>query len=583
MLLTWLSMVPAAGAQSPRATIAALWRGAESAQAEPLRMTRHGEVCHVRNVDLAKISRVALGDPLMPGDILSLGPCPGEGGPPPGSETGRAPDLLVELSCGEGTVLRLADRFEVLILEADGEDCAVDLAQGTADVLTDRPAEITSGGVTIGVEGTRFTLENDGRSPTRQIRCSLFKGRVQVETGPLGTAPAGRSFVLEAGEAWSLAGDETERGTLDPADVSAAAARSARLAVARAFAQNGCSKSLQERPPHEIASRLEPLYLGVLSDPADLDAQTSLGRALLELGLTSEAPELREPEPFGDASSIQKLRLATELGMATVSLPRDLRRGELISGFLEVTGAGKGRSKEENLEKLSRFQVKIGQEALPLRPGPWSLRLPAVGARLSVVLQNRRGRRQVEKAVDLSELGSGGTLPAFTAPPVCPAGWSAEIPGPFDGESGTTQAFLGSAEVPILAETARGLTIACPESLAGRQPLSVVENGEAFEVSSFSVIGLDFEVLKQEIKRGEISAATLRIFGLEGFDHPLSVKIRNENPRIVRLEGGDEQILTFFPSDWEAGGSVVRTFQVVGRRQGKTQFSIGWAVGQSGR
>ena len=200
---------PAQPAESPRIAISALVRASESPEA--VEVTRTGEVCLVRGEDLRQLGSLTRQMSLEPGDILSSGLCPAVAS----SNARVESDLEIELTCGEGTVLSFSSAFKVLILEPETRDCAVDLTQGTLDLLTDRPAEVTSGGVTIGVEGTRLTVSRDqgscspdrsrrnDRSGQETLTCWLFDGRVSIETGESGE---GDSIVLEAGERWSSEG-----------------------------------------------------------------------------------------------------------------------------------------------------------------------------------------------------------------------------------------------------------------------------------------------------------------------------------------------------------------------------------------
>ncbi len=596
-------------------TITALWRDME----EALEITEPGELCLTR-ADLQEEPILEIDEPLAPGDILATGGCRGDSlSDYDEYDQDSGSNLLVELSCGEGTVLRfgggsLDDErrrgFKALIREPETTECAVELVAGTLDIHTDRPTEAIGGGVTIGVEGTHLTLSRSlqREGTDERLTCLLFDGQASIDADD-----SAQAIVLEPGEGWSRIGTETTRGEIDVEAFIEVAERYAQLDAGRAYVR-GTLPQTTGCDPCVAVNRLLPLYAMTLSQPFDKSRRVALARTLLEFGLGDRArlelhdvglaidQELQGLEidsdpirPFGVGGAVPafvpqtppvsngqttavpailKLYLPTELGGVFVFIPADLRRGEQISGTLELSGSGHGSTRRKNLAKLKkRSHLAIAEEKIPLEDGIFSLRLPATGQRLEVALKNRGGKSLASKSVDFVEPGTGTPGTELLAPPTFCSGKRMTIAGPFDGDSRTTRIVAGDEPVPVLAETVRGVAIACPEP-TGRLDLRVEEGDEQLGIARFYAFDLDWNVLKSPLAKGDVSAAILRLRGLAGLEGPIGVRIVNTTPDIARLEGGDDQLLTFSPADWGDDGIVTRTLQVVGRRPGKTRFDV---------
>ena len=140
----------------PQATVHGLARGTQ-----PLEETTGVQL---KRIDSSTEPVVRVGMELHPGDRLSSG--------------GDRVD--VELQCPGGSVLRFTGSYRVFIDEpGDGVDCAVNFLSGTVDVLTDKPTEIESGGVTLGSEGTQYSVSVSYRDRQPDVGCQVYDGRVE--------------------------------------------------------------------------------------------------------------------------------------------------------------------------------------------------------------------------------------------------------------------------------------------------------------------------------------------------------------------------------------------------------------------
>lgn len=124
---------------------------------------------------------------------------------------------------------------------------------------------------------------------------------------------------------------------------------------------------------------------------------------------------------------------------------------------------------------------------------------------------------------------------------------------------------IGETSTLPLAGTPRGLTVQVPADIdPGRQAMRVTSNvgtSNSFEVQ---VIGLALEADDTDLVRGQGSRLRVRVTGTE--DRVL-LRVINRTPRVIRLEGGDEQSV-------ETSGGVENHATVAYRGVGRGTWSI---------
>lgn len=236
------------GAARPQAEVTALARGSDP-------LEESGDLRLSRFADASEETSVAVGTALEVGDLLS-------------SVTG---EIDVELTCGEETVLQFSGAFRVLIDDPDATDCAVDFLSGSLDVVSDQPAEIDAGDVTLGSEGTEFAVELARTEEGSDHQLTVFDGKVNVFA-------EGSESPVEAGKTWRLAGKgkEVVWGEVTEEAADRAAAIHARLDVARSVAAGE-----QVADPKQAIEELKSRHKEVLLKPGDKDVRLSLAKAQL--------------------------------------------------------------------------------------------------------------------------------------------------------------------------------------------------------------------------------------------------------------------------------------------------------------
>lgn len=232
----------------------------------------------------------------------------------------------VELTCGEDTILRFSGGFRLLVdapAAPEGADCAVDLLSGQVDALTDSPVEIEAGNVTLGVEGTQFSVAlargEEGWDPD----VSVYEGIVRVRAGSIEQR-------VETGRTWRLAKGESKWGDVTPARAERTASLFARLEVAKSVAQG---TPVEDR--EKSYDSLRNLYFKVLTRPQDTDSRVELARTQL----TYHRDELA-------AYHLRRADVTTEEQLDSYRLDKRVleQMGRKLAGAERVGGAGLQRT-----------------------------------------------------------------------------------------------------------------------------------------------------------------------------------------------------------------------------------------------
>jgi|GEM_PF-116038 len=87
---------------------------------------------------------------------------------------------IVELRCPNGTVYVCRGKFEVVLIPPTSANCAVDVLNGSLDVLTNSPTEVNGGGVHLASEGTVYSVNVNRLSVAEPFRLAVFDGKVKI-------------------------------------------------------------------------------------------------------------------------------------------------------------------------------------------------------------------------------------------------------------------------------------------------------------------------------------------------------------------------------------------------------------------
>lgn len=199
----------------------------------------------------------------------------------PGDEIASADEnAIVGLTCPGNSDVKLHGRFRAVIMPAAaGQDCALNLLAGNADVLTDNPTQVSSGETLMGSRRTMYGIRVSGDAT---IECVVFEGLVGVQNLKTGTT---RPLQANAKASWR-GGQLLQYGApvarSDIADTTRVYAR-ADVARAQAF-----GVSIED--PDSFRRALQSNYAAVLARPDDPSARIQL--AALQTIARISAPAL---------------------------------------------------------------------------------------------------------------------------------------------------------------------------------------------------------------------------------------------------------------------------------------------------
>lgn len=198
--------------------------------------------------------------------------------------------VSVELECAGGSLLRFDGRFRLLLTEpSEGQDCAINLLAGNANVTSENPTGMTSGETTMGSAGTIYEFRVSKGPQGIEQECVVYEGQVDVKYG------SHSRLKLSGGQksAWQR-GQRVRRAQVQKKDVERVAALYARLDASKArlptVRDPEDGTPLSPRAVRQDAYKeLSSLYQQVLERPQDSEARLNLAVRQLNYSNNDEA------------------------------------------------------------------------------------------------------------------------------------------------------------------------------------------------------------------------------------------------------------------------------------------------------
>lgn len=223
----------------------------------------------------------------------------------PGDELASAdPNAVVAITCPRGSSVLLNGRFRSLILPGvDGQDCALSLLAGSADVQSSQPTSVSAGTTLMGSKRTTYRMQV---SSNATVACLVFEGEVEVRN--LGTGVV-RPLTTLTQASWRSGALQHYGTPIESAELSATARVYARgdLARARALGYVAASAATARR-------EMEQRHAAVLTSPRDQSARIALAAAQAQMRLARPAlyqldlAETLGPTPPTDAAVVAATR-----------------------------------------------------------------------------------------------------------------------------------------------------------------------------------------------------------------------------------------------------------------------------------
>lgn len=301
------------------------------------------------------------------------------------------------------------------------------------------------------------------------------------------------------------------------------------------------------------------------------------------------ALEAQEPPAAGGAVDtafgLHTATFTTPQGTIKVHLPDDMAAGDSISGTVVADPAGQNESeKAQNQDELNGYVVELEKQPTPPGQGPgrWTIPIGVVQA-IPVILKDPRGREvgrvrvPVEPSPNAPPPGGRPRPQTPRQPPrqqpqppgmlqiptVGQPGKPIEIRGAFDGNSEATGIRINGNEAQVLAESPRKAVVQTPADVVGQAEVEVSENG-AVSRCRYRSVGVRLSAPKTTLTKGERTALTVSVRGLEGLDRPIALELANHSPGTVRVDGGDRQTLQISPAETTNRGTYAATRGLTG-------------------
>jgi hypothetical protein len=227
-------------------------------------------VCAIegRNVTLTAIGGIdrqplRLGEALDPGDEIAS----------------TDPNAVVALTCPKSSSVNLHGRFRSVILPpGSGQDCALSLLAGNADVQTSQPTELSAGTTLMGSKRTTYAMRV---SSDATVACVVFEGEVQVHNLATGAV---RPLTTLMSASWKSGALQQYGAPISDSDLSSTARLYARAETARVRARDASVAN-----PAALQRELEAKYAPVLRAPEDARARLELAALQAKVRLSSAA------------------------------------------------------------------------------------------------------------------------------------------------------------------------------------------------------------------------------------------------------------------------------------------------------
>jgi microsomal dipeptidase-like Zn-dependent dipeptidase len=295
--------------------------------------------------------------------------------------------------------------------------------------------------------------------------------------------------------------------------------------------------------------------------------------------------------------------LDTLNGRVVVNLPDDLSAGDTISGTVDTTPAGKSPEETaKNQDELNGVVIEVGETKTPSRDGLTKFKVPSnAPSTIPLIVRDKGGKEIARTTIPVKpstgagcqnnlqngqkgaalagadknaagssglkqpntiQVGNKGEVPVsggcdYQLPTNAQPGRPLEVRGPFDGDLKATKVLVAGKEVKVLAESPRKAVALSPSGVVGPADIEVLKHGVTVAKGSVRNIGVKLAAAKLNLMKGETTPLTVTVFGLEGLNEPVSLRLTNKSPNVVSLEGGDQQSAKIDPQAVKQGQYVM--------------------------
>jgi hypothetical protein len=300
-------------------------------------------------------------------------------------------------------------------------------------------------------------------------------------------------------------------------------------------------------------------------------SRTSLYLTILVLAAYSGASQA---QGISSENGLSTVTYETPEGNIKLNYPQVLLAGDRFTGT--VMAEPRGGNEEEKTaftSTISGYVVEVNDSVqTSTKQGSFQWTLPDALSALTLVLRDPGGN--VVSRMEAPVLSGVDSAPGgFELPSIAQVGNPVQVPGPFDGDGGSTSITIGESPAGVLAESPRAAFFQAPSDKVGLLPITVTEDGVTMQ-GEFRVIGFAHELPKTNLLKGEKTQLTTTVHGLDGLDRPVTLRLVNHTPEIIGLQEGELEIITITPGDVSPEGTYLLNREITGRQQGDFELSL---------
>lgn len=242
-----------------------------------------------------------------------------------------------------------------------------------------------------------------------------------------------------------------------------------------------------------------------------------------------------------------------------VLLPDDMRAGDAVSGSVFETRNPGGATFNPTL-------IIDGRE-VPIEEGRFRFITPSTSIAIEMAMKSDV-RDRIRTIIALRHPSTAKSS-NFSLPTMGQTGRMVSIPGPFDGDIGTTSCNVGGIPAQIIAESPRQTIVRLPVEPVGRTTITLSEQGKTI-AGEMRNVDVHLTAPKTNLVRGEQTSIKIEVRGLQGIrtEVPLSLNTTG----VVNMDGGNQQRIAIKPSDVASNGAAAFDRTVTGFQAGN--FSV---------
>ncbi len=248
-------------------------------------------------------------------------------------------------------------------------------------------------------------------------------------------------------------------------------------------------------------------------------------------------------------------------GKIIVSLPDDMRQGDIISGTVIAEPSGNNeKEKNRNAALLRTYKVSAGTIVTSVSDQRQPIKFNIAESKPAFLVLSD-SRNNTINSLPVSLINDPSPSPsAITMPTHVMTESSFLITGPFDGDIATTKCRIDGKEMEILAESPRQTIVTMPLVPSGAHTITIEEKGIGTN-EKISAVNMALSSPKtMGLFEGEKTTITVEITGLQDLPSDATLTVTNLSASTVILSGGITQVITITPSQVRGNGTFRQIF-----------------------